>query len=67
MASGPGRLHFAGININKKDNMTVSTDVDDKLDSLYEFMLAHTWRKQSSIQVIEFEKAIFCQPTICLA
>lgn len=58
-ASGFGRLRVFGINASQKEDMTVSTDADEMLDSLDENSPTRVWCKQSDLHLNEFENAIF--------
>lgn len=59
VASGPGKLRFFGINTIQKEDMTICTDADDKLDSLNEYSPTRVRRKQSDAPVNDLEKSVF--------
>lgn len=58
-ASGPGRLRFFEINTVQHEDMKVSTDADDKLNFLNEYLLTRIRRKQSDDSKNDFETLVF--------
>lgn len=57
--SGPGNLRFFGINVVQQENMTVETNSDDKIDSLFEYSISRYRQKQSECPANEIEKRSF--------
>ena len=59
VARGPGKMRFFGINTVQHDDKTVSTDADDKLNSLVEADISRTRRKEYDAPINEIERAAY--------
>lgn len=67
VACGPRRIRFSGINAVRNDDMTISTDANDKLESPNENLLTRVCQNQSDEQINDFEKSIFASTNTSLA
>lgn len=54
-----GKIQFFGIDTVQNDDMTISTDADDKQESWNEHQPAPIRRKQNNEQISDFGKSIF--------
>lgn len=59
VANGPGKLRFFGVNTTQEENFTVSTNVNDKLNSYTEYALSRPRRKQFNKTLNNMETAFF--------
>lgn len=57
--SGPGNLRFYGINVTQNENFKITTNADDKLNSLYEFNLSRERRRDCEQDVNQLERRAF--------
>lgn len=58
VAKSPEKLRFFGMSTTKNDDMTISTDADDKPNPLNEYAPTRIRRKQSDAPLNDLEKAI---------
>lgn len=59
VSHGPGKLRFFGINTEQHEDLTVSTDADDKLKSLVELDISRSRRKEYDAGINEIERAAY--------
>lgn len=57
--SGPGNLRVFGINVVQHENMEIETNADDKIESLFEYVVFRHRRKQYDSLVNDVEKQSF--------